>query len=469
MKLRSIYFLSALYLSISSLFFVIFWIRWPLSLMFILFYLIAFTLFWKSIKKDASLDLAVKPYVLLLLLLISFFCLVITGCGGFTFQVFDYAIHNSKIRDVAVLDLPIKYTQPNIYATYYFGYYLPPGLLLKLFPTLNYSLITLLWSLIGFQLGLTWIWFLLKSLKRTIFFLLMGGLFSTLYSLYINFENFIRSGNIPFTELMLQYLPLLSNLGQVPNQIIPTMLVTAILIYEVRSNRNWLALIFMIASLFFWSPFSFLSLLVFYLAVFLFYTDWTQFNWLKWSLTLLVNLLAFLPILVYLTSVNSSIEKGFFVKYESNYLTKWLLFVSLEVFVLLYFVLRGKAVPIVLKYIALLHLILIPIYRFGMGNDFVMRASMVSQLVFYVSFVSFESKKKFPKILWYLVFMLATTMPIKIIGRGILTFQTDGYQKMKYEQYIDCYDNLLHSYNKKTADQYLMSPDSIFEKYFLKK
>ena len=90
-------------------------------------------------------------------------------------------------------------------------------------------------------------------------------------------------------------------------------------------------------------------------------------------------------------------------------------------------------------------------------------------LVLYLCLAQFLfSEKLRPQFLIFLL-VLGSIQPIKVIARGFITFDINGYKKVSYSKYLDTYDSLIKTYNKQTANQYLMDSQSKFYKYLLKK
>jgi hypothetical protein len=472
MRLSWIYVLSVVYLSLSSLLFLIFWIKTPLSVVFISCYIFSISYFIKNVFSDENLVEKITFAELSKVILLSAFILIITGSGGFSYQVFDYTFHNSKFSDVANLNLPVHFESVSTFGTYYYGYYLTIGVLQKIFNFENFSLLIFLWSLLGVSLGLSWIYYILnKNFYKLITLFFVGGLFSFFYTFFYFKSEFFTKGYTSFSEMKLNYAAILGNLAQVPNQSIPVFIVIPILLFEIGRNNNFSRPIHLVSSMLFWSPFTFLSTFLLFASSFLYklfvFQDFKP-NWKALVFESLINILAFSPIIIYLLSVNGNIDSGFFTKYESNYLIKWSMFVFLEVYILYFFAIRQKLIPNYFLVISVFFLSLIPIYKFGIGNDFCMRASMPFTLILYLAFAVFFIENK-RHILITSIFIIGAIIPIKIVGRGLTTFNIENPQKINYHEFEDTYEATRIKYSKKSAEQLLMSKDSFFEKYLIKK
>ena len=465
------YLLSVGYLSVSSILFLLFWIKSPLNFIFIIAYFYSLWLSFKKIQEDISIDAIFLKKELIILIGFAIILTTISGVGGFTYQVFDHIFHNSKINDIVNLKLPTFYKTENRFPTYYFGYYLPIGFIIKTLGLKTISIPLYIWTFLGLFIGLSWLFYIVrKNFIKLILLFFASGLFSVAYTIFHNPSKIFSSGYISYSNMMLNYSGLIGNLLQVPNQVIPVLIVTPILLFELILNKNFDRPIHLIASVFFWSPFSFIALSLFYISIFLINKNWEVIS-KELSINFLITLLAFSPIIFYLGSINESLDKGFFTKYESNYLYKWVIFIGLEIWIYFAFIFKSKSnfkLPILISAIILS---IIPIYKIGVGNDFCMRMSTPFLLIFFLGMVEYLLEVKSSKMYYLAVifFLMGSITPIKIIGRAVMTFDLNGPQKIKYDKYANTYLALIKNYGEKNANQYLMSEDSLFEKYLLNK
>jgi len=474
MRQKLFYQISIFYLSISTLVFFSSWLLAPLSYLFSgLFVIVLF--FWiKEVQLSEELHQEINKRDVFILVLSSLILSVLSGSGGFSFQSFDYIHQNAKLNDITKSDFPIYFKSANSYATYYFGYYIPPGLIIKYFNLQQYSIAYLIWTALGIFLGLGLLFVCInQSLKKLLSIFLFGGVFPFASSLINYFDRplkLITSGYEPYTKMRLSFLSLMGNFVYVPNQIIPVLIVTPIVLFDL-SKRNYIRPIFPISLTIFWSPFPFLGLLVLNgctLLVNEYKSSFAFINMKKLFLNTFFNVLTFSPLLVYFTSGLSELEMGFFYKFQENYIPKWLIFVFLEVLIFFYFLRKSNFFRTPLQ-ISVISLCIIPLYKIGMGNDFCMRVSMPFLLVLYLCLAQCIFSNKFESKILIFLLVLGSIQPIKIIARGFITFDINGYKKVSYSKFLDTYDSLIKTYNKQIADQYLMDPKSKFYKYLLNK
>jgi hypothetical protein len=474
MRQKLFYQISIFYLSISTLVFFSTWLISPLSYFFSgLFVIVLF--FWiKEVQVSDELLQEINKRDVFILVLASLILSVLSGSGGFSFQSFDYIHQNSKLNDIAKSDLPIYFQSANSFSTYYFGYYIPPGLFIKYFNLQQYSIVYLIWTTLGIFLGLGLLFVCInRSLKKLFSIFLFGGVFPFASSLINYFDTplkLITSGYEPNTKMRLSFLSLMGNFVYVPNQIIPVLIVTPIVLFDL-SKRNYIRPIFPISLTIFWSPFPFLGLLVLYGCTLLFNEYKSSFafvNMKKLIFNAFLNVLTFCPLLIYLTSGLSELEMGFFYEFQENYIPKWLIFLFLEVLIFFFFLRKTIFYRTPLQ-ISVLSLCIIPLYKIGLGNDFCMRVSMPFLLVLYLCLAQFIFSNKFGSKILIFVLLLGSIQPIKIIARGFITFDINGYKKVSYSKFLDTYDSLIKTYNKQIANQYLMDPNSKFYKYLLNK
>ncbi len=79
-----------------------------------------------------------------------------SGSGGYSYQSFDYEMHNGRLRDLAEMTWPIRYGE-NANLVYYVGYYLPSAMLGKLFGNEIATRSMLPWTLLGVTLTVRWL------------------------------------------------------------------------------------------------------------------------------------------------------------------------------------------------------------------------------------------------------------------------------------------------------------------------
>jgi len=207
--------------------------------------------------------------------------LLFSGIGGFGFQNTDYWASNSLLKDLISQDWPLSGTMDGnpIPIVYYVGYYLPAAMVGKFLGWVPANVAIFLWSLMG--ISLAFLWFVkLSRVKLTrnpsrilvlaLFFCLAGGL--DYLGFYVFRDNvFELKKHAEAWAIFFQYSSNTTLIYWVPQHTIAAWLVisiTADSLYEIQ-NVNYLGI--SVAASILWSPFGIIGATPFFLAVILVY------------------------------------------------------------------------------------------------------------------------------------------------------------------------------------------------------
>ncbi len=382
----------------------------------------------------------------------------ITGIGGSS--TLDLIHHLQKTYDFSSKSLPIYYDNPSAFASYYFGFYIVPGLILK--HVSNIHLLLGIWEMLGLYLGLTWLYLICKrNFYHILLLFFISGVLSFIMPL-LEGKNLLSSSYFYFYETRWNLLPMYLSLRWVPNQFIYTLIVTGIVLYLRPKELVNLSSLF-IAGLF-WAPFVAIILGIIYLL-----KVWPEFSKTKvknLSIYLGLNVLATLGVALYLLSnqTSSAIE---FTLTSSESILNYLLLLFGEI--IIFYLLTEKRYKLLMEMkISIVLLIILPMVKLGVGNDLYSRATMPLLLILYLYFIkslSYPSQWKWAKIL---LIGIVSFLPIKYIGSNLKHFSWRPHYVPS--EIKDNYDLILRDYQSKTvANQYLMKENSIFYKYLLDK
>lgn len=476
LKLSHFYLSTIFYLAFSTFLFTFFWIKAPYNIIFSLILGIALAFQIKLVVKDESISQVISLKEISLLLLFSIILTATSGVGGFSAQNFDYLFHNSKFYDLFAYPLPNYYPQIQKFPCYYFGYWLPVGFITRFFGESAISITSFVWTNIGITLGLFWLYKLCQNKITSVLIVFLScGILSFVVTILQNPAAILYSGYQPFSKAFLQFLPLTGSLNWVPNQFTPALIATCLIVYDALINKKPERVYFIYLSILYWSPFSFLSITFIY-AFILFVQLKNVKNiiaFIKKNIVyFLVTTIAFAPVFLYFAANSAGSIKGFINNYEQHYwLLKWFVFVLLEVWILVWIAYRkGFFLNTIIVFSAIC-LSLISTYKWGLGNDFCVRAATPFQIIIYVGIAYaisdfFKQRKLNFKVI---IFLIGALLPLKYMSKGIITFDVNGYKKINYHKHTNTYEALILTYTDKGASQTILREDSFFYKFLLNK
>jgi hypothetical protein len=480
--------LSILHLLIPNLLFSTYWVKNPIGVLASILLIFGSFLF---IKQDLNQNKITNKFNInylnvFFIALISIFLTLISGAGGFSDQIYDYLGHNTKFRDLYEKPWPFRYTEVDSYPCYYFGYYLVPAFLAKIFN--HVRIFSMIWTAFGMFLVLFWSYILIskKSLVYLFIFLLFGGLYTTGNHIFeiatskINFVDLYWSDFKPMSDAFLIYMPLYLSSVWVPNQFIPSCIVVGFIAYEIFYEQKGYKSVALIPLLAIWAPFPAVSIVLIILGNFIHNSIKNK------SLTLnisdfwpaIIFTIGCLPIFLYLLSSKSGeTASGFIWKFDNNWLIVWLLFILLEFGIIVFCIINftKKAPQIALDkslFSILIVLCILPVFHFGRNNDFTARACIPAFYLLNIILtnrISYMFKRK--SILKYAIIsliLIGAFVPVKVMWRG--TFQNKLFGEPKtYFVHGDMYQVLKNYHSPAEANQYLADNNSFFVKYLMKK
>lgn len=470
------------YLLLPNIIFCFGWFRQPYPLILVAGYLFLWAR--ELIKKEkGEAFLCTELFYLLCFALIW---TLFSGVGGFSQQTSDFWAHNAKYYDLYKNPWPNYFPVIDRYSCYYFGYFLVPALLSKLAGTLLPSALVI-WSVIGYFLAVCWIYIFVRRNKLLLFsFLWIRGighviLFSLKKSLFIT---------SPF------YLPVLRAMfeqsGWVPNQLIPVIIATCILLYDSLERDKVDDTFFVLTLTFIWAIFPSICLILIYSIPFLKkYLAPGRFKELLTSTAIckywLPGFLIF-PSLIYLLSSQNTPLHGSLWQFDPSFsmtafylvgfFIDWLLFF----YTLTYLQKKAGWVPQWFIYPLFLLLFLISLFRIGINNDSFYRGQIPFFIIIIVGILNgaqFMIKEIIiPKSRLFLTaiipLILAAVIQLgfssQILKNNILVKNifpnTTDFQPIPYKKFDNVYEALkyLHG-NKGDAEQYLGKKGSLYDKY----
>lgn len=355
---------------------------------------------WDNIKLDLSISITEnKSFWLLSLAIISIWALF-SGIGKFSYQTGDFVVRNPMFRDLCQYTWPVYYdlhevpefaediignTSTAAYV-YYFTWWLPVAGLKKLFSCSEAvsNVLLYLWTVLELFLIFYCLVLYLKKYSYWILstFILFGGLDFVMWT--IRYMKIADSVHIERWADFLQYSSNTTQLYWVFNQSIPLWLIIALFLL-LKESRNVVA----ICSLSFaYSPLATIGIIPYAIVSVLNSGDKKDNIWKKVGKAISIENI-FVPLIIliifgtfYLQNSNSLGNKGFiFIMYpQFKTVTLYISFIIVEF--IAYFIAMGRpAMKYRFYWITLIELILLPLYRMGMYNDFCMRASIPSIMI----------------------------------------------------------------------------------------
>lgn len=441
------------------------WLRLPIALIFILVFLFSYWLFIKQTDRDFPNQerFSIPWIVIIVCLLLVGVWLLYSGVGHFADQVGDYKKHNLILAHLINQDWPIiqKLTDKSAYIlVYYLAYYLPAGLVGKLFGLYIANVFQYFFSLLGVSLSIYFVFSLVghrKLLGVAVVFLLFGGMDIL--------GGYILKGQLPglidFNEGWASYYVFQGNTVMfyfAPQQVIPGWLSTLMLLCLLKNEvgHDYFAFIGVLTLL--WAPWVFIGLIPLMIYVFLnnLKSIGKMFSFLNIVPTLIIGVICYL----YYSSNPSSLRNNFWVWSSSS---AWLQ--SYLVFVLAEFLILGLVLlPLVWKrkffrgvlFLSTGTLLLIPLYHSGVFNDFCMRASIPSLTILSAVAIAavVDNSVGGSRLLHIVLVIILVTGFVTGIGRFFTSFErTNKNFGGLFNNYLVSYEsNLFKSFNNIPSD-----------------
>jgi len=480
---------SIFYLLLPNLIFAASWFRIELAVLMItgLCYL-----FWLEIKenKQQNNELSFSKKELIVLAFISFLLTGLTGISGYSYQLYDYWAENAKYYDLYKSDWPLYFEEVDRYACYYFGYYLVPAFISKLLGEL--SLIALfIWSCTGVFILIGWIYFLTDKKIKAIFIVLsIGGVSGNLKWVVAK----LKGVEIIYTSEIGPAIitPLFQQLRWAPNQVIPCLITSSIVLYSLFWENKYHKAFFSICLCFIWCIFPTLLLFILFASYsfyFLFKDGLLAF--LKNNaIPFAVCLLFMIPIVIYFASSNGdAVHHSFLqVKRPKSAIIKLIIDIGVDLAMLLIGCLTLRKISnkpfYFLALSSLFFIFLLRTYRFGAQNDLFMRGQI--PLLFIVSIFLMQNfnftKISFKnKIGHFLVTVYLILSPLSLISETLVkSIQYNkitqllwpnraSYIPLPFNKFENTYQMLYDRYSPSEAKQYLGKKNSIYERYLTQK
>lgn len=394
------------FLLLPFLIFCVGYLRWYFAICLILFALWSAYSVVRLDEKSDSFNISFGQFITLALisLAVSFFL----GIGGYWTQSSDWMAKNPLLNDLVTYSWPLKMDfseasqdvksicgQSEVAFVYYLFYYLPAGLLGKIFGSINVARISLLlWSAWGLLLLFVWVLRYFSQLDKrgfrqtiiALLFLLCWGGMDIIGHLLRCVFLWIQGVRPVYATWRIeewcrpyffQYASNWTSLWWSFNQCIPIWIIT-IIIFSKRDLRS-VGFFYGIALLY--SPWCVLGLAPI-VVVFVIYSVYKQGWAIVCKSVSCANLLFPLSILLvvgtlYMSNNTPLSEKGFFWHFMNadEFFYKYFLFIVIEIGFYVW-MLREKLKKDILFFASIVTLLLLPFYKMTAWNDLLTRGSM---------------------------------------------------------------------------------------------
>lgn len=502
--------LAVIYITLPILLFLFGWIKLPIALIVsaLIVFLAISTV--KNIEIDDAVSITKNARFWMIALAVIAVWTLFSGIGYFSYQTGDFTCRNPMFRDLGAYSWPVTYDlsfQPDIVKellgseaagtalyVYYFTWWLPAAFIAKIAYFLGASfrkaelisnLALYLWAVLG--LFLTF-YHLVRYLKKYSYwilssFILFGGF--DLLAFLIKEMRFPVNDHIEWWVgggcSYFQYSANTTQLYWVFNQSIPVWLIVVILLL-LRDNKNKAGWASLCAA---YSPYATIGMIPIAIDAIL-HKDGDKLKTRIQNAVSAENILIPASIAVvfgsfyYLDLKAGVADSGLIFKIypEHKTVTLYILFIIVEF--LIYFCLMGKEARKYRFYaVTLAELLLFPLYRAGMNNDFTMRASIPALFILMVLCLQYiyemedtGEKKKRKGMLTCLVigYLTSCTEIQRNVSQTVSLDQQDYLQESVHS--FGCIRTESESQIKVIINQYIALEDelraSLFYKYLLK-
>jgi len=463
---------SLLYIIIPYIIFSFGWLKLPIALILSFLIVIATFLYAKKLdNKEVYLQNKNLKYFLTAVLILLVWCLL-SGMGGFGFQNNpDWEKNNAIFHDLFLNNWSVIYKDYSL--VYYLGYYLPIGLVMKLFGWNIGYLFSFIWGFLGLISAIYWLKRLSGSFSPFIllFFIFFSGL--DILGLIIKFavfpdpetlSSFKHIGCIEWWARFFQFSSNSTSLFWVPQYAIQGWLLTGLILNNIQNHNSSRNLLFLWALCIFGVPFIFLAIIpIIFAGIYK-----NRGKGLK-ELCSFQNFIAAPSIILIFTAYFTS--KAFKDPFNSmsDYMQSPYFIFTYLVFVLMEF---GLYAIVIHKYfkndiiwnVTLLSMILMPFVRIGGGNDFVMRGSACYLFIFFIYIIRAvwqKSLTKSEKAALAIFFIIGSFTPFLEIKRSATHYSASIPVLSKQYSVMDLY-------KYRNNSQYLGDKEAFFWKYLAK-
>ena len=480
---------SIIYLLVPNLIFFRFWTSGIIALAGLMLYGYILSREWRDKQFGKAQEANLRDFLVLAACAGITTC--VSGVSGLCYQTFDHWCHNTKFYELYKYDWPIRIPSDGPVIAYYYGFYVVPALFSKMAGAISEQAI-FVWTFIGFLLGFSWMYIVLN--KRIIFLFLaltIGDLPHVLKTIFYKIWGYLYE----FGDFGIEAWSNFENLLWVPNQVIPTLIISGMLVYALREDIRLERMVLPVALSFWWAVFpAFTSgLLIGILIIYKWFQKKEAFDIIGVVQEVLLPCLCCVPVLVLYLSHEQAPIAGFIWQFPDRLDSRVIEYAvnigtNVLVFSLGYRLLSGpgnRQLPGFPLYLILFFIAVFPMYRIGKVNDFLFRGLMPLLLVvgLYMyqhlshphGITHFLNRTRRVPLLWAVTILLAASSMIAVgrIARALCVNKATSmwlpehirFTPIPYETYANIYEVLKAKWSQMEADQYLGKQGSVYEEF----
>jgi hypothetical protein len=493
-KIKQLKILAISYLALPILIFLLGWLKLPIAV--ISSAILVYCIYKYCIEKNITNSESISYVNILLIVGMIFLWLILSGTGGFGFQPTDYLKHNALFKDIKNQPWPISYMVDGkkMYLAHYLAYYLPTPTFFGSFSWKFLLFTNLIWTALGTCIAIIlWLRFIGKySYWLFIFFILVSGIqIVTLFyqhglgTPHIVLDKIRNHGNMFWLNglvkngIQILLLTFPSNTDMMywaPSHALPCWIGTGFLLNDIKDKTlKYSPLV--ISFLAFWSPLVMLGTAP--ILLFAILNDKKR-EWIN-MVNLVFAPIIFLIIASFLLSINAkelthhliftdrSLIDGISFKRQLFAYFNFQFWEVLVWWLPSYWVFRKSENKLIrqLLWLSLILLSLIPLYHYGVWNDWCGRVAMPTIFIFHALIaMAFLNGNLKQKLVLLCIFMLASIGPLVAV-LGSARMYRAGYQwnPPAYESI----NSLPEATKGWPIDQYVADENTFFFKYLAKK
>ena len=478
--------LSISYLLLPNLLFIWGWFRFSVSIPIIG---IILYLFYNELIKKKETDQPVLSYPdLAFLFVIVIAWTFLSGSGGYSFQVSDFYAHNSKFHDLYSSEWPYYFSNVSRLVRYYFGYYLVPAFIFKVTGHF-YPFVIFAWTFIGFLLGLCWVYLLIfKNKILVLLFFAIGGCGTILATFLAPIS---QTFGVSLHTFHINFGSMLDQSRWVPNQVIPSLIVSCIIIYDVLISKKYEESFFPISLTLIWAIFPFIALSIIYAVYFFFNFKWKDLFSLNSIRTYLLPGIFLLPLLLYFGASDNAPVNGFIWDFKNDgplifrYFTG--VFLDSIILYIIFYKLHQPSDIFSKKLVTIIFItfLLLSTFVLGKWNDWLIKMNISFLVIFLIAILRSVHSRFIIKnwvnlnlaftgfVLLFLLLNFSHQFIIiaKPVRRNILVsfFTKEKFLAIPYTVYGNFYQTLLKVSSEEEVQQYMAKKDSFFEQNLARK
>lgn len=242
-----IYIVSYLYLVLPLVIFCIGWLKVPVAFIAVCVLASGLVLVTKHYATFGRIHLT--PFETGAILTTAFIFTYLSGAGESVSPNMDWIKHDAVLNDLMSFRWPFGYTYPHVYEpvtiSYYLGWYMIPAIAGKIGGISIAVLFQFLYTYFGLYLILVFISILARHHRKMVFIcLVLTGSISVAVTPLGEHIHIIN----------LAYFPHLGSLQLVPNQTIPVIMLSCILLIDLLEKRNHIMSLIWFSTGLFWAP-----------------------------------------------------------------------------------------------------------------------------------------------------------------------------------------------------------------------